>query len=241
MVRIGTAGWVIPRQNAEMAAGEGSHLERYARAFNCVEINSSFHRAHRPATWARWAESVPEDFRFAVKFPKSVTHEAKLTVPAAALDAFFAETAGLGEKLGVVLVQLPPSLAFEDCPAAEFFEALRDRWQGAVALEPRHASWFSPDAEELLVRHSVARVAADPVRKGAVALRPGGWKGLAYFRLHGSPRMYYSAYKTEFLAGVGQAVKELPAKTEKWVIFDNTALGEACGNALELQGMFGKV
>ena len=63
MVRIGTAGWVIPRQSAEMAAGEGSHLERYARVMNCVEINSSFHRAHRPATWARWAEAVPEDFR----------------------------------------------------------------------------------------------------------------------------------------------------------------------------------
>jgi uncharacterized protein YecE (DUF72 family) len=128
-VRIGTAGWVIPRQSAERSAGEGSHLERYARVMSCVEINSSFHRAHRPATWARWAAAVPEDFRFSVKFPKTVTHEAKLAVQAAALDGFFAETAGLGKKLGVVLVQLPPSLGFEDCPAAEFFEVLRDRWR----------------------------------------------------------------------------------------------------------------
>jgi uncharacterized protein YecE (DUF72 family) len=237
MVRIGTAGWVIPRQNAEMAAGEGSHLERYARVMNCVEINSSFHRAHRPATWAKWAEAVPEDFRFSVKFPKTVTHEAKLAVPAAALDGFFAETAGLGNKLGVVLVQLPPSLGFEDSPAAEFFEALRDRWQGAVALEPRHASWFGADAEELMQRHRVGRVAADPVRKGAAALQTGGWDGLAYFRLHGSPRMYYSAYEAQFLAEVLRAVKGLPEGVEKWLIFDNKALGEAFGNALELQGM----
>jgi len=239
MVRIGTAGWVIPRQSAERAAGEGSHLERYARVCNCVEINSSFHRAHRPATWARWAEAVPEDFRFSVKFPKTVTHEAKLAVPAEALDGFFAETAGLGKKLGVVLVQLPPSLGFEDCPAAEFFEALRDRWQGAVALEPRHPSWFGADAEELMVRHRVARVAADPVRRGAVALQTGGWEGLAYFRLHGSPRMYYSAYGVEFLAGVARTARELPEGVEKWVVFDNTALGAAFGNAVELMGMIG--
>ena len=63
-MQIGTAGWVIPQQSAERSAGEGSHLQRYARVMNCVEINSSFHRAHRPATWARWAEAVPEDFRF---------------------------------------------------------------------------------------------------------------------------------------------------------------------------------
>jgi uncharacterized protein YecE (DUF72 family) len=223
-----------------MAAGEGSHLERYARVFGCVEINSSFYRAHRPATWARWAEAVPEDFRFSVKFPKTITHEAKLAVSAAALDGFFAETAGLGKKLGVVLVQLPPSLAFEDCPAAEFFEALRDRWQGAVALEPRHASWFVADAEELMQRHRVGRVAADPVRKGAGTLRPGGWPGLAYFRLHGSPRMYYSEYSEEFLAGLAGKMEELPKGTEKWVIFDNTAAGHAFGNAAELTRMIGE-
>ena len=238
-MRIGTAGWVIPRQSAEMAAGEGSHLERYARVMNCVEINSSFYRAHRPATWARWAEAVPEDFRFSVKFPKTVTHKAKLAVPAAALDGFFAETAGLGKKLGVVLVQLPPSLGFEDCPAVEFFEALRNRWQGAVALEPRHVSWFGADAEELMQRHRVGRVAADPVRKGALALQTGGWRGLAYFRLHGSPRMYYSAYEAEFLAGVARALAGLPEGTDQWVIFDNTAAGHAFGNAVELQGMSG--
>ena len=172
-------------------------------------------------------------------FPKTVTHEAKLAVSAAALDGFFEETAGLGKKLGVVLVQLPPSLGFEDYPEAEFFEALRDRWQGAMALEPRHVSWFSPDAEELMVRHRVSRVAADPARKGAVALQTGGWPGLAYYRLHGSPRMYYSEYSKEFLEEVARAVEDLPEGVETWVVFDNTAAGEAFGNAVELEGMVG--
>ena len=84
----------------------------------------------------------------------------------------------------------------------------------------------------------MGRVAADPVRKGAEKeLRPGGWGGLAYFRLHGSPRMYYSAYEAEFLKGVARAAGELPEGVEKWVIFDNTAMGEAFGNAVELRGM----
>jgi uncharacterized protein YecE (DUF72 family) len=223
-----------------MAAGEGSHLERYARVFGCVEINSSFHRAHRPATWAGWAEAVPEGFRFSVKLPKTITHQARLTVEAAALDGFFAETAGLGNKLEVVLVQLPPSLGFEDCPAAEFFEALRDRWQGGVALEPRHASWLGADAEELMMRHRVGRVAADPVRKDADGgLRPGGWPGTAYFRLHGSPRTYYSKYDEAFLARVVWAVERLP-EADRWVIFDNTAAGHAFGNAAELQRKIGE-
>ena len=99
-MRIGTAGWVIPRQNAEMAAGEGSHLERHARVFRCVEINSSFHRSHRPATWARWAEAVPEDFRFSVKFPKAVTHQAKLAVPGGGARWLLCGDCGAGEEAG---------------------------------------------------------------------------------------------------------------------------------------------
>jgi uncharacterized protein YecE (DUF72 family) len=241
MVRIGTAGWVIPRQSAEMAAGEGSHLQRYARVFGCVEINSSFYRAHRPATWARWAEAVPEDFRFAVKLPKAITHEERLAGGADRVDAFFAEVGALGGKMGVVLVQLPPKLGFEDCPAAEFFEFLRERWQGDVALEPRNASWFTEAADELMVRHRIGRVAADPLRHGGVDAcgvpKPGGWPGLTYFRLHGSPRMYYSQYGAEFLEGVAKAVRAREKKGAVWVVFDNTAAGWAFGDAVDLKGM----
>ena len=110
-VRIGTTGWVVPRAHAAALAAEGSHLERYARAMNCVEINSTFYRLHQEKTFARWAASVPEDFRFAVKAPKAVTHEAKLCHCGAALAAFFAQLVPAGgESLRPVLVQLPPKL-----------------------------------------------------------------------------------------------------------------------------------
>jgi uncharacterized protein YecE (DUF72 family) len=239
MVRIGTAGWVIPKQHAGLAAGEGSHLERFARVLNCAEINSSFYRSHRATTWERWAACTPEDFRFAVKMPKAITHEDKLSGGAARVEAFFAEVSALGAKLGAVLVQLPPKLRFEDCPAAEFFEFVRERWDGDVALEPRNASWFTDEAEELLVRHRIARVAADPRRHGGVdgngVPEPGGWLGMAYFRLHGSPRMYYSQYGAEFLEGLAGAVREREKAGSVWVVLDNTAAGHAFGDAVELR------
>jgi uncharacterized protein YecE (DUF72 family) len=244
MVRIGTAGWVIPKQHAELAASEGSHLERYARVLNCVEINSSFYRSHRVATWARWAASTPENFRFSVKMPKAITHEEKLSGGSARVDAFFAEVGALGDKLGVVLVQLPPKLKFEDCPAAEFFEFVRERWSRDVALEPRNASWFTDEADELLVRHRIGRVAADPRRHGGVnengVPEPGGWGGVAYFRLHGSPRMYYSEYEARFLEGVAKAVKAREKAGSVWEVFDNTAAGHAFGDAVGLQKMMGR-
>ena len=239
MLRIGTAGWTIPTHHALLAPGPRTHLERYAQVFSCVEINSSFYRSHRVETWQRWADSVPADFQFSVKFPKAFTHIAKLSVAPAMLDAFSLETSALGDKLGPILVQLPPSLRFEDCPAAAFFKAVRDRWRGPIALEPRHATWFAQTASDLLMEHRIARVAAHPSRDPDAdpedVPQPGGWSGLAYFRLHGSPRTYYSNYDAPYLDALTQAVTDAPEGKEVWVIFDNTAAGQAFANAKDLR------
>lgn len=188
---VGCAGWSIPKPAQPDFPAGGSHLERYAQRLPAVEINSSFYRPHRPATYARWAESVPADFRFAVKVPKTITHEAKLVATEGVLERFLAEVGGLGAKLGVLLVQLPPSLRFDAVVAGGFFDLLRECRTGACACEPRHPSWFAPEADALLRRRQIARVAADPASVPAAAL-PGGWEGLAYYRLHGSPKIYYS-------------------------------------------------
>src|SRR5262245_60578113 len=109
-VYVGVAGWSIPKPHAAAFPKTGSHLERYARRFNAVEINSSFYRPHRPATYARWAASVPPDFQFAVKVPREITHRRRLVDVADLLDQFLDECSELGEKLGPLLVQLPPGL-----------------------------------------------------------------------------------------------------------------------------------
>jgi uncharacterized protein YecE (DUF72 family) len=187
---IGIAGWSIPKDHAAQFPAAGSHLERYAARFPAVEINSSFYRPHMPKTYARWAASVPEDFRFAAKVPREITHYRRLADAADVLDRFLGEVGALGDKLGPLLVQLPPSLVYDPRIAADFFAALRRRFAGAVACEPRHRTWFDPPAERLLTEFQVARVAADPAVVPAAA-PPGGGDGLVYNRLHGSPEMYY--------------------------------------------------
>ncbi|HEX8670135.1 MAG TPA: DUF72 domain-containing protein [Allosphingosinicella sp.] len=233
-IRIGTAGWTIPTAVAEEFPAEGSGLERYARRFVCAEINSSFHRSHRDATWARWAASVPDSFRFSAKLSKEITHQRRLVDCADALAAAIGEMRLLGPKLALVLVQLPPSLVFQADVAGTFFDLLRALWHGAVACEPRHPSWFEPDAEALLGRHAAARAAADPAKLPGAA-EPGGWRELAYFRLHGSPVPYRSSYDDGRLEAYAAAIAaERAAGREVWCIFDNTASGAAAGDALKL-------
>ena len=235
MMRLGTAGWAVPRRVADAFPKGGTGLQRYAARFDAVEINTSFYRPHKPATYARWAESVPDSFRFAVKMPKTVTHEHKLIGTEALLDDFLASVAPLGPKLGPLLVQLPPSLAFEAPVAEAFLSALRQRYSGAVACEPRHPGWFEAEADSLLASHRVARVGADPARVPAAA-EPGGWTALAYVRLHGSPRMYFSDYSPESLSDLADRL-EVSSALETWCMFDNTTLGAAAENALTLQSM----
>lgn len=233
-LRIGTAGWTIPASAADAFPSEGSSLERYSARFDCAEINSSFHRSHRPDTWRRWASSVPEGFRFSAKLPKEITHKRRLADFEAPLAAALAEMEGLGERLEILLVQLPPSLAFEPGVAERFLTSLRARWDRHVVCEPRHPSWFEPGADSLLEDCRIARVAADPAKVPAAA-EPGGWGGLAYYRLHGSPAMYRSSYDDGRLQSYAGRIAAGGAPA--WCIFDNTASSAATGDALKLKGL----
>jgi uncharacterized protein YecE (DUF72 family) len=232
-VRIGCAGWALRKEYAAEFAAEGTHLTRYAGRFPAVEINSSFYKPHKPATYAKWAASVPDGFRFAVKVPKEATHTRRLVDVEDVLDRFLTESVALGEKLGPLLVQLPPSLVFDADIAEAFFTALRGRFDGCVVLEPRHTTWFEGKAERLVTKFRVARVAADPsVVKDAS--EPGAWGGLAYYRLHGSPRVYHSAYDDEYLEALADELTKAARSADVWCIFDNTAEGAATSNALDI-------
>lgn len=233
-LRIGCAGWSLPRATWPDFPAEGSHLERYAQRFGAVEIDTSFYRPHRRETYERWAASTPAGFRFAVKLPQAITHEQRLVDAMPAFDEFLSQVAGLGGKLGCFIVQLPPSLAFDARVVRPFLAGVRRRHAGAVALEPRHRSWFTPAAEVLLSHFEFGRVLADPVLFDAAAA-PGGWPGLVYLRLHGSPRRYWSAYDEGLLRRLSQRLLlACEDGTQGWCIFDNTAGGEAVGNAMTL-------
>ena len=229
----------MPRGEQARFPGEGTHLERYARVLPCVEINSTFHRPHRESTFERWAASVPKGFRFALKMPRTITHDAKLRGTRPLVEAFLADLEPLGSTADCLLVQLPPKLEFEVRRTRAFLSHLRDRFPRSIAIEPRHESWFASAADRLLSDLHIARVAADPPR-AANGFEPGGWRGLAYYRLHGSPRMYYSSYEPEFIEQLAERLEALrAARVPTWCIFDNTTLGAGTGNALSLRERLG--
>ena len=233
MIRIGTAGWAIPARVRDRFPEAGTGLQRYAARFVAAEINSTFYRSHRPQTFAKWAASVPDGFRFAVKLPKTITHERRLVGVDELALRFLDEASGLGAKTGPLLIQLPPSLAF-DAPAMRgLLVLLRGRAGGPIVCEPRHPSWFDGDADRVLKDFDVARVAADPARVPEAA-RPGGSGSLAYYRLHGSPRMYFSEYGEDYVQDLARRLASEEA-AETWCIFDNTASGAAAADALLLQ------
>ena len=235
-LRIGTAGWSIASRYRDEFPSDGSHLERYAERLNAVEINSSFYKPHKVETWQRWAASTPTGFRFAVKLPKSISHEAGLSGCDAQLDRFMAEVAGLSDRFGVLLIQLPPKFEWDAEAFEGFMAELRSRSDVPVALEPRHASWFTAEADAQLTDLRIARVAADPAKIPG-ADEPGGWRGLAYYRWHGAPRMYYSDYDAAALQTLhAQLAEQRRRGIPTWCIFDNTAASAALGNALALAG-----
>lgn len=234
VARIGTAGWAIPKQHVAEFPGGGSHLERYGRRLMATEINSSFYRPHRPATYARWAASVPPAFRFAVKVPREISHMRRLADAGEPLERFLTDIRALGDRLGPLLLQLPPSLAYDEGQARAFLAALRARFDGGVVVEPRHPTWFTDAVDGVLIGFRAGRVAADPSPVPRAAT-PGGWPGLTYRRLHGSPQMYHSAYGAEYLNATAHRLRDTGVHIgESWCIFDNTANGAAAGDALSL-------
>ena len=235
-IYIGTAGWSIPRQSAEHFPSEGTHLQQYARVLPCAEINSSFYRPHQKSTYEKWAALTGDGFRFAVKVPKLITHEQRLRRSRPAFEQFLQETGGLGHRRGPLLVQLPPSFAFEPRPVSAFFDMVRQRHDGPVVCEPRHATWFTPKADAILTRYAIGRVAADPPTTNESNV-PGGAGGVAYFRLHGTPRMYWSRYEKDYLLVLAKQIRQLAKSVDVWCIFDNTASGAALQNAWELSGL----
>jgi uncharacterized protein YecE (DUF72 family) len=229
---VAIAGWSIRKEHIELFAKDGTHLQRYASRFDAVEINSSFYQSHKRETYERWANSVSAKFRFAVKAPKFLTHECCLEETGEPLAEFVHQIGGLGKKLGCVLVQLPPGLAYDPRTVETFFGALRARYRGPLVCEPRHPTWFTGAGDRRLEAHGVGRVGADPpcAEDGG---EPAASMRVIYYRLHGSPQMYYSSYTPEYLDRLAERLTS-SRRVPVWCVFDNTARGAATLNAIDL-------
>jgi uncharacterized protein YecE (DUF72 family) len=233
-LHIGVAGWSIPSTQPHLVPTDGTHLQRYARTLNAVELNRTFYALPRASTIRKWVECVPEDFRFSLKLSKTITHELKFHQAIPALTEFIAMAQEFREQLGPVLVQTPPSLEADD-HVLDFLERFRELFDHPIVMEPRHPSWIDGRVDERLKELQIARVAADPAKVPALA-RPGGDRSMAYFRLHGSPRIYRSAYTDEMLGEWADGIQDAMNTSGKvWVIFDNTARDAAFPNALRMR------
>lgn len=227
---IGLAGWseAVSRYRGNFPS-EGTGLTRYSGTFDFVEVNVTFYRAVREETFTSWAEQTPADFRFSVKLNRSVTHAARLSGNAR-LEEALSPMRALGDKLAALLVQLPPSLAFDPDRVQAFLVRLRAAYPGMVAWEPRHPSWDCDEARLLLAAHEVTPVLTEiPAPQ-----TPRGDCG-SYFRLHGTPRRYRSPYSTEQLRALAAWITESAAPA--YVVFDNTAGPAGVANGRELQGL----
>ena len=234
-IRVGIAGWSKPPAQRYQRETSQSQLAFYSSRFSCVEINSSFYRPHRPTTYERWRDGTPPGFRFSVKVPRAITHESGLRRVASQVSRFYDEIAYLRPKIKAVLVQLPPTLEYSARIARAFFQTIPRLRGMVIACEPRHESWFTAKADAALCNLEVTRVAADPARC-AVAAEAGGKRRFAYYRWHGSPRMYYSKYTDAQLLAFAAGLNRTRAK-ETWCIFDNTARYHAWDDALRLAGL----
>lgn len=232
--RIGTAAWTIPSEFKKSFPEEGSHLERYSKVFNCVEINSSFNKIHLPRTYEKWALLTPPDFEFCIKLHRSFTHDCALKPSASKLKENLRDINNLGNKWKVLLLQFPGKMQFDANNMARFYEQIRKSFDGAIVLEPRNLSWLNPDSRKLMHQFKVSKVIADPERCPHKTKNILATAGITYTRLHGGPIIYRSSYSQSFLKKLSG---ELKGQQNPWVIFDNTSLGAATGNALKLQGI----
>ena len=263
---IGTSGWIYPHWNGRFyPAGLPSkrQLAFMASQFSTVEVNGTFYSLSRPNCFEKWRADTPDDFLFAIKGSRYLTHMLKLKEPKTPLANFFAQgVLLLGEKLGPILWQLPPQLAFHAGKARAFFELLpRDlaaaerlarkhdhRLAGRSALrapdghgrplrhalELRHASWLDEEALQLMCEYDAALVTADTADHHPLSLERTS-DAFAYVRLHGARKLYASRYTDGELDDWAALVDGWRARgSDVYVYFDNDNKAYAPGDARRL-------
>jgi uncharacterized protein YecE (DUF72 family) len=235
-IHVGCSGWVYKHWRGIFypeGLPQKRWFERYAEEFDTVEINASFYRLPLASTFEGWCEKAPPGFRYAVKVNRFITHMKKLLGCEAEVDRFIALARPLGEKLGPLLYQLPPSLHRNVERLDSFLARLpKDIEQ---VLEFRHKSWYDEEVLEILDGHGIGFVAHD--LKGLVSPRWASGR-TAYVRFHGTSGRYHGRYSDEELTDwtdwcLGQA----RAGRSVWCYFNNDIHGHAIEDARTLNSM----
>ncbi len=224
---IGTSGWQYPgwREHLYADAPVRRWLELASRTFGSLEINGSFYTQIKPATYERWRTETPDGFRFALKGHRFVTHYKRLRDCGDSIARLRDQAAGLGDKLGAVVWQLPSNFKVDLARLDDFLGAL-GAWPIRHSIEFRHASWFTDEVAARCTHHNVAVCLSDapdfPMWRAVTA-------DFVYVRLHGHTRKYASSYSAASLKAWAASIAEW--KRDSYVYFDNDAEGHAVRNA----------
>jgi uncharacterized protein YecE (DUF72 family) len=235
-IHIGTSGWSYKHWRDIYYPPEvkpRDYLAFYAKEFQVSEINTSFYHLPKASTLETWGQTVNSRFRFCPKLSRYVTHMKKLNDPEQTLPSFFGQFEELRKKLGPVLIQLPPSLAYHEEKIDTFFRALRNYKGFTYALEPRHASWLQSDAVALMKKHRIAFVIAESGNRW-----PSGEFVTAkniYLRFHGPDGSYARSYSTRTLQKYADKMLRWQQEGHTvWAFFNNDGNGYALANARTL-------
>ncbi|MCS6816721.1 MAG: DUF72 domain-containing protein [Blastocatellia bacterium] len=234
---IGTSGWNYAHWKSRFypeTLPTARWLEFYSRHFRTVEVNATFYRTPRPTTVRKWIEATPDDFVFSVKMNRRITHRRRLSDAEEALETFLAMLSEFGEKLGTVLIQLPPSVRFDREGVERFFKTLRHKSPRIrYALEPRHRTWLQEEAYALLRYYEIAFCQADSGGRyptAEVVTAP-----FVYLRFHGPGALYASAYTDEQLRAVAEKICAWRDRDlDVYAYFNNDFDGYAIENARKL-------
>jgi uncharacterized protein YecE (DUF72 family) len=208
-------------------------LTYYAERFDTAEINNSFYRLPTANIFGTWRDSVADDFIFAVKASRYITHMKKLKDPEEPLSRLYGAVEGLGKKLGPILFQLPPGWKFNAERLETFLDALSDKHRHT--FEFRNATWFNEQTLELLRKRSAAFCIYE--LEGMISPKEVTADFL-YVRMHGPGGKYQGRYDRETLAGWVKKFKSW-ARSGKdvYCYFDNDDSGHAAMNAAEMREM----
>jgi len=234
-LRVGTSGWQYKHWKGRFYPKElpvSRWLEHYTKYFDTVELNNPFYRQPERKTFERWRRSVPDDFVYAVKLNRFITHIKRLNIERNSVERSYGTLAGLGPKAAVVLVQLPPRMKFDEERAERFFRMVAPR-RRRHAIEPRDASWFNRDALAFRRRRKIALVIGETPRWPThVAVT----SDLVYLRFHGPERLYASNYSDDQLREWAGRIRAWRGEgRDVFAYFNNDEQGFAVKNALRLR------
>ena len=205
-------------------------LQFYARQFTTVELNNSFYRLPSEKAFTTWRESTPDDFVFAVKVSRFITHIKRLKNLDSAVETFLSRAVLLGQKLGPLLYQLPPNMKRNDEVLESFLSSLPQDYRHVV--EFRHKSWIDDTVFDILRRYNVGLCVFDMPDFSCPLVATSDF---AYVRFHGSEGLYYSCYSDEELSQWAQSIARLGQDIKAiYIYFNNDAEGFAIENAVTL-------